>query len=179
MSYTTLPFPLSSSNPSIPGPSRHSQQLERSDEQFYIALMIKLCDNMISQPTYWCSATHLFQFPAGSEDSGLQEHEPPNEPAKGSDKMTTSHAASDLYVHCAIPSLRSSMEAYLQLEVARCDQQISLKRKELAHEILHRNCITLQLNHILLERTENDVRTAGGFVIHNERMPFSSLQAYP
>ena len=56
------------------------------------------------------------------------------------------------------------MEAYLLLEAARSDRQISLMRKNLAHEIVHRNTITLQLNRISLERAEKDLHTADEFV---------------
>ena len=53
------------------------------------------------------------------------------------------------------------MEAYLLLEAARSDQQISLTmRKKLAYEIIHRNTIALQLNRIVLEKAEEDFQRA-------------------
>ncbi|KAI5996642.1 hypothetical protein EDC04DRAFT_2979373 [Pisolithus marmoratus] len=63
-----------------------------------------------------------------------------------------SEQATNSYVcPCIIPPPCDSMEAYLLLEVARSDRQISLKWKDLAYEIVHHNTITLQLNHIFLE----------------------------
>ena len=67
------------------------------------------------------------------------------------------------YMHL-VPSPCSSMEAYLLLEVARSDHQISLIQKDLAHEIVHCNTITLQLNRILLEQAEKDLYMADEFV---------------
>jgi len=67
------------------------------------------------------------------------------------------------YVHL-VPSPCSSMEAYLLLEAARSDRQISPIQKDLAHEIIHHNTITLQLNHILLEQAEKDLYMADEFV---------------
>ena len=58
------------------------------------------------------------------------------------------------------------MEAYLLLEAAQSDHQISLMRKDLAYEIVHRNTIALQLNHIILERAETDLHAADEFVGH-------------
>ena len=58
------------------------------------------------------------------------------------------------------------MEAYLLLEAARSDRQISLMRKDLAYEIVHRNTIALQLNRIILERVETDLHAADEFVGH-------------
>ena len=48
------------------------------------------------------------------------------------------------------------MEAYLLLEAAQSDRQISLMRKKLAYEIIHRNTIALQLNRIVLEKAKED-----------------------
>ena len=59
-----------------------------------------------------------------------------------------------------VPPPCSNMEAYLLLEAARSDRQISLMRKNLAYEIIHRNTITLQLNHIVLEKAEEDFQRA-------------------
>ncbi|KAI6011059.1 hypothetical protein EDC04DRAFT_2610071 [Pisolithus marmoratus] len=59
-----------------------------------------------------------------------------------------------------------SMEAYLLLEVARSDHQISLKWKDLAYEIVHHNTITLQLNHIFLEQVERDLHMVDEHVGH-------------
>ena len=58
------------------------------------------------------------------------------------------------------------MEAYLLLEVARSNHQISLMRKDLTYEIVHRNTITLQLNRIVLERMERDLHAADELVGH-------------
>ena len=52
------------------------------------------------------------------------------------------------------------MEAYLHLEAARSNQQISLMQKNLAYEIIHRNTIALQLNQIMLEKAEEDLQQA-------------------
>ncbi|KAI5985783.1 hypothetical protein EDD15DRAFT_2373878 [Pisolithus albus] len=49
-----------------------------------------------------------------------------------------------------VPPPCDSMEAYLLLEVARSDRQISLKQKDLAYEIVHCNTVALQLNRIVL-----------------------------
>lgn len=49
------------------------------------------------------------------------------------------------------------MEAYLLLEAAQSDCQISCMRKDLAHEVIHRNTIALQLNQLLLEKAQNDL----------------------
>lgn len=52
------------------------------------------------------------------------------------------------------------------MEATQSDHQISLMRKDLAHEIIHRKTITLQLNRILLERAEKALQTADEFVGH-------------
>ena len=56
------------------------------------------------------------------------------------------------------------MEAYLLLEAARSDRQICLMRKDLAREVIHRNTIALQLNRILLERSEKALQAADEFI---------------
>ena len=56
------------------------------------------------------------------------------------------------------------MEAYLLLEAARSDCQICLMRKDLAREVIHRNTIALQLNCILLERSEKALQAADEFI---------------
>ena len=58
------------------------------------------------------------------------------------------------------------MEAYLLLEAARSDRQISSMRKDLAYEIVHRNSIALQLNRLMLERAETDLDAADELVGH-------------
>ena len=58
------------------------------------------------------------------------------------------------------------MEAYLLLESARSDQVISHMREDLAHEIVHRNIIVLQLNWLVLENAQNDSQAADKFVGH-------------
>ena len=62
--------------------------------------------------------------------------------------------------HTMVPPPCSNMEAYLLLEAARSDRQISLMRKNLAYEIIHRNTIALQLNRIVLEKAEEDFQRA-------------------
>ena len=39
-------------------------------------------------------------------------------------------------------------------------------QKDLAYEIVHHNTIALQLNHIVLERTERDLHTADELIGH-------------
>ena len=56
------------------------------------------------------------------------------------------------------------MEAYLLLEAARSDHQICLMHKDLAREVIHRNTIALQLNHILLEWSEKALQAADEFI---------------
>ena len=58
------------------------------------------------------------------------------------------------------------MEAYLLLEVAQSNRQISLMRKDLTYEIVHHNTIALQLNRIMLERMERDLHAADELVGH-------------
>lgn len=58
------------------------------------------------------------------------------------------------------------MEAYLLLEAARSDRAISMMRNDLANEIVHRNTIALQLNRLLLENAQNDLRAADEVVGH-------------
>ena len=72
--------------------------------------------------------------------------------------------SSDL--HHIIPSPESSLEAYLLLEVARSNRQISLIRSNLAYAIVHRNSITLQLNRIMLEKAKEDAHQAGELISH-------------
>ena len=62
--------------------------------------------------------------------------------------------------HTMVPPPCSNMEAYLLLEAVRSDRQISLMRKNLAYEIIHRNTIALQLNRIVLEKAEEDFQRA-------------------
>ena len=50
------------------------------------------------------------------------------------------------YFGHVVPPPRSSMEAYLLLEVAQSEKVISRMRKDLACKIVHCNTITLQLN---------------------------------
>jgi len=66
----------------------------------------------------------------------------------------------------AVPPPCNSMEACLLLEAARSEHQISLMRKDLAYEIVHRNTITLQLNRLVLERAEKNLRAADELVGH-------------
>jgi hypothetical protein len=58
------------------------------------------------------------------------------------------------------------MEAYLLLEAARSDRAISHMRNDLANEIVHRNTIALQLNRLLLENAQKDLRAADEVVGH-------------
>ncbi|KIK24166.1 hypothetical protein PISMIDRAFT_99034 [Pisolithus microcarpus 441] len=69
---------------------------------------------------------------------------------------------------CIIPPPCNSMEAYLLLEVAQSDHQISLKWKDLTYEIVDCSLqyITLQLNHIFLEWVERDLHVADEHVGH-------------
>ena len=66
--------------------------------------------------------------------------------------------------HVTVLSPCSNMEAYLLLEAARSNRQISLMRKNLAYEIIHRNTIALQLNRIMLEKAEQDLQQADELV---------------
>jgi len=70
------------------------------------------------------------------------------------------------YMCHLVPPPCSSMEAYLLLEVARSNRQISLMQKDLTYEIVHHNAVALQLNHIVLERVERDLHTADELVGH-------------
>jgi hypothetical protein len=65
-----------------------------------------------------------------------------------------------------IPPPHSSTEAYLLLEAAQSDSTISRMRKDLAHEIIHRNTITLQLNRLFFDNSQNDLCAADEFVGH-------------
>ncbi|KIK80761.1 hypothetical protein PAXRUDRAFT_157828, partial [Paxillus rubicundulus Ve08.2h10] len=65
-----------------------------------------------------------------------------------------------------IPPPCSSFKAYLLLEAAQSDQQISLMRKDLTNEIIHHNTITLQLNHIMLEKAQENLHVADQFISH-------------
>ena len=56
------------------------------------------------------------------------------------------------------------MEAYLLLEAAQSDRQISLMWKDLTYEIMHRNTIALQFNWIMLEQAERDLHAADELV---------------
>ena len=58
------------------------------------------------------------------------------------------------------------MEAYLLLEAARSDRTISCMWKDLTYEIIHRNTLTLQLNRLFFENSENDLRAANELVGH-------------
>ena len=58
------------------------------------------------------------------------------------------------------------MEAYLLLEVAWSEKVISRMQKDLACEIVHHNTITLQLNWLFLENTQNDLYGTDELVGH-------------
>ena len=58
------------------------------------------------------------------------------------------------------------MEAYLLLESAQSDRVISRMHEDLAHKIVHRNIIVLQLNRLVLENAQNDSRAADEFIRH-------------
>ncbi|KAG6372387.1 hypothetical protein JVT61DRAFT_7852 [Boletus reticuloceps] len=65
-----------------------------------------------------------------------------------------------------VPSPRSAMEAYLLLEAARADCCIFSTHKSLALQIVHRNTLVLQYNHMTLEKAQNDLRAADQFIGH-------------
>ena len=56
------------------------------------------------------------------------------------------------------------MEAYLLLEAAQSDRQISCMQMDLAVEIIHHNTIALQFNRLVLKRAQKDLRTADELV---------------
>jgi hypothetical protein len=58
------------------------------------------------------------------------------------------------------------MEAYLLLEAARSDSAISRMWKDLTYEIIHRNTITLQLNRLFFDNSQNDLHAADEFIGH-------------
>ena len=64
----------------------------------------------------------------------------------------------------SIPRPCNSREAYLLLEGACADRHILLARKTLAHQIIHRNTLALQSNHMFLERTWNDLLAVDKFL---------------
>lgn len=76
------------------------------------------------------------------------------------------NAASENESDVVVPTPGNSSEAYLLLEAARADRQVRLTRRNLAHQIIHRNTLVLQYNRLLLEKTEDDLRTADRFVGH-------------
>ncbi|KAF9228182.1 hypothetical protein BS17DRAFT_763730 [Gyrodon lividus] len=58
------------------------------------------------------------------------------------------------------------MEACLLLQAAQSDQLIAHMQKELAFEIVHHNTIALQLNHLTLERAQDNLHAADKLVGH-------------
>ena len=56
------------------------------------------------------------------------------------------------------------IEAYLLLETARADRQVWVTRQALAHQIIHRNTLTLQYNRLMLEKAQGVLCTVDRFV---------------
>ncbi|KAI5985186.1 hypothetical protein EDD15DRAFT_2374470 [Pisolithus albus] len=132
------------------------RKLGASDDLFHFSPLAELYEETISPV---CQPFHTdllspdkFQHPSSPAGVGTQSE---SLDAK-SQQMTNSSIR-----HCIVPPPCNSMEAYLLLEVARSDHQISLKRKDLAYEIVHCNTVALQLNRIFLERAERDLRASG------------------
>lgn len=63
-----------------------------------------------------------------------------------------------------VPVPRDSTEVCLLLEAACADCQVHLTLQNLVHQVVHHNTLTFQYNHILLERAQDDLRTAEHFV---------------
>ncbi|KIM61925.1 hypothetical protein SCLCIDRAFT_120639, partial [Scleroderma citrinum Foug A] len=63
-----------------------------------------------------------------------------------------------------VPPPSSTIEAYLLLETAHADRQVWVTRQALAHQIIHRNTLTLQYNRLMLEKAQGMLHTADQFV---------------
>ena len=68
------------------------------------------------------------------------------------------------YLQYVVPTPYNSMEAYLLLEAARSDRQISCMQMDLAVKIIHRNTIALQFNGLMLKRAQKDLHAADELV---------------
>ncbi|KAI6001900.1 hypothetical protein EDD15DRAFT_2361262 [Pisolithus albus] len=138
------------------------RKLGASDDLFHFSPLAELYEETIS-PVCRPFRTDLnlspdkFQHPSSPAGVGTQ-----SESSDAKSQQTTNSSIR----HCIVPPPCNSMEAYLLLEVARSDRQISLKRKDLAYEIVHRNTVALQLNRIFLERAERDLRAVDEHVGH-------------
>jgi len=66
----------------------------------------------------------------------------------------------------AVPTPSSTIEAYLLLKAARADRQVWLTQQNLVHQIIRCNTLTLQYNRIMLEKAQDELRSADRFVGH-------------
>ncbi|KIM53386.1 hypothetical protein SCLCIDRAFT_11597 [Scleroderma citrinum Foug A] len=69
----------------------------------------------------------------------------------------------DTFLH-VVPPPTSTAEAYLLLKTARANRQVWLTRQNLVHQIVHRNTLTLQYNHLMLEKAQDTLHTADRFM---------------
>ncbi|KAI5990600.1 hypothetical protein EDD15DRAFT_2369661 [Pisolithus albus] len=135
---------------------------QRDSKHLYFSSPLSKLHNNAIAPICWpFQRTNLLSSDESQRHSRASSTEP--EEFESSDEK---HEASKSYVCHVIPPPCSSMEAYPLLEAAQSDRQISLMRKDLAYEIVHRNTIALQLNRIMLERAEADLLAAVELVGH-------------
>ncbi|KAI5983253.1 hypothetical protein EDD15DRAFT_2202242 [Pisolithus albus] len=137
--------------------ARDYWQFGGSDDLFHFSPLAELHEKMISPI---CRPFH-----ADLLSSNINKSQHPSSSAEIGGKSEPSDTESEP-VTSFVPPPCDSMEAYLLLEVARSDRQISLKRKDLAYEIVHHNTVALQLNRIVLERAERDLCTADERIGH-------------
>ncbi|KAI6010486.1 hypothetical protein PISMIDRAFT_11318 [Pisolithus microcarpus 441] len=132
-----------------------------SKQLFSPSPLAELHDNVIAPICWPFQCTNLLSSDESQHPSWVSLTE--LEEFKSSDEK---HEASKSYICHVVPPPCSSMEAYLLLETAWSDHQISLMRKDLAYEIVHHNTIALQLNCIMLEMAEADLLAADELVGH-------------
>ncbi|KAF8546448.1 hypothetical protein OG21DRAFT_1527823 [Imleria badia] len=75
---------------------------------------------------------------------------------------TSQSAESDIIV---LPP-GNSAEAHLLLEAAHTDWEVQLTCRNLVLQIVHRNTLMLQYNHLLLDKAQEDLWTTDRFIGH-------------
>ncbi|KAI5992674.1 hypothetical protein EDD15DRAFT_2367940 [Pisolithus albus] len=130
-----------------------------TDDTFHLSPFPHLHDHTIS-PVYSANYCPSLSKSASSHDLEQREDGP-----DGDDRDATSDVdlqESDIVV----PPPNNSAEAFLLLETARADRQVRLTRKNLALQIVHRNTLTLQYNRLILEKAQEELRSADRLVGH-------------
>jgi hypothetical protein len=65
-----------------------------------------------------------------------------------------------------VPPLSDPTEACLLLAAASTDRQVQLMQKNLALQIIHHNTVTLQYNHLVLEKAREELHAAEHLIGH-------------